>query len=110
VAADALEIARAARQDVWICKPFADANVGHVLCAADTTPTAGAAVMRAAELCRRYNALLRILSVMPEPLWKSAAPKEDDPEEQMRAEHEAQKAFLDQFDLQGVPLSRAIVW
>ena len=109
VSDDGLAIARNAHQDVWICKPFADPYIGHVLCAADTTLTAGAAVTRSVKISRRFNALLRILSVMPEPLWKSAADA-DDPEEQMREQHEAQKAFLDQFDMQGVPLSRAIVW
>ncbi|HZP12695.1 MAG TPA: universal stress protein [Nevskiaceae bacterium] len=103
---DALKIAREAHVDVLICKPFADPYVGHVLCAADTTPAAGAAVLRAVELSSRFNALLRIVSVMPEPMWSAA----DDPEDQVRSQHERQKAFLDQFDLRGVGLSRAVVW
>ena len=108
VCADAMELARRAPEDVWICKPFADPHIEHVLCAADTTLTAGMAVMRAAHLCRRFNARLRILSVMPEPSWASAAA--EDPEEEIQSAREAQKKFLDQFDLQGVPLSRAMVW
>jgi nucleotide-binding universal stress UspA family protein len=104
---EALKLAREAREDVLICKPFADRYVGHVLCAADTTPTSGAAVLRSVQISRRFNALLRIVSVMPEPSWKSASA---DPDEDIRNQHEAQKAFLDQFDLRGVGLSRAVVW
>ncbi len=103
---DALAIAREAHVDVLLCKPFADPYVGHVLCAADTTPAAGSAVLRALELSRRFNALLRIVSVMSEPMWTAA----DDPEDQVRHQHEGQKAFLDQFDLRGVALSRSVVW
>src|SRR5256885_1819611 len=62
---------------------------------------------RATEISRRFNALLRIVSVMPEPMWMSVS---EDAEDQVRSQHEAQKAFLDQFDLRGVALSRAVVW
>jgi len=104
---DALAIARTAPEDVLIAKPFADPYVGHVLCAAATTQAAGMAVRRATDISQRFNAMLRIVSVMPEPQWKSA---NDDPEEEVRTQHEAQKAFLDQFDLRGVGLSRSVVW
>jgi nucleotide-binding universal stress UspA family protein len=107
VGPEALELARHVGEDIWICKPFADPRVEHVLCAADTSPTAGAAVTRAVHICRRFNARLRILSVMPQP---SRFAQVDDPEEEMHARRTAQKSFLDQFDLQGVALSRAIVW
>jgi nucleotide-binding universal stress UspA family protein len=104
--ADALKLAREAHVDVLVCKPFADPYLGHVLCAADTTPAAGAAVLRASELGRRFNALLRIVSVMPEPMWTRAG----EPEDQVRSQWESQKAFLDQFDLRGIGLSRAVTW
>jgi nucleotide-binding universal stress UspA family protein len=107
----ALAIARRARQDVWICKPFADPHVDHVLCAADTSPLAAAAVRRAAELCRPFNARLRVLSVLlepPPPLPDVAG--SDDPDEAVLFGRRRQKLFLDQFDLRGIALSRAIVW
>jgi len=107
----ALTIARRAQQDVWICKPFADPHIDHVLCAADTTPLAGAAVQRAAEICRRFNARLRVVSVLvepPPPLPDIVSA--DDPEDAVRAGRLRQKLFLDGFNLQGIALSRAIVW
>lgn len=107
----ALGIARRARQDVWICKPFADPHVDHVLCAADTSPLAGEAIQRAAGLCRRFNARLRVVSVLsepPPPLPNAAAA--DDPDEAVLAGRRRQKLFLNQFDLQGIALSRTIVW
>lgn len=108
---EALAVARDARQDVWICKPFADPHVDHVLCAADTSPMAGEAVRRAASICRQFNARLRVLSVLlepPPPLPDAAA--RDDPDEAVIAGRRRQKLFLDQFDLAGIALSRAIVW
>ena len=107
----ALEIARHAHQDVWICKPFADPHVDHVLCAADTSPLAGEAVERAAAICRQFNARLRVLSVLlePPPPLPSVAER-DDPDEAVLAGRRRQKLFLDQFDLAGIALSRAIVW
>lgn len=107
ISAEALKLARLAHEDVWICKPHTDPHIDHVLCAADTTVTAGAAVRRSVDICRRFNARLRILSVMPEP---PLSPSADDPEEDMHERRDAQKAFLDQLDLQGVSLSRSIVW
>lgn len=107
----ALAIARRAHQDVWICKPFADPHIDHVLCAADTSPLAGEAVQRAAAICRQFNARLRVLSVLlepPPPLPDAAA--RDDPDEAVVAGRRRQKLFLDQFDLSGIALSRAIVW
>jgi nucleotide-binding universal stress UspA family protein len=109
MSAAALAIARTASQDVWICKPFADPHLDHVLCAADTSPLAGEAVRRAAAICRRFNAKLRVVSVLGEP----AAPRrgtDDDPDEAMLEGRRRQKRFLDQFDLGGIALSRAIVW
>lgn len=106
----ALGIARHARQDVWICKPFGDPHVDHVLCAADTSPLAGEAIERAASICRPFNARLRVLSVLlepPPPLPDAAA---DDPDEAVVTARLRQKRFLDQFDLGGIALSRAIVW
>lgn len=100
----ALDIARRARQDVWICKPAADPHVEHVLCAADTSALAGDAVRRSVDLCRRFNARLRLLSVLTEPA------ADDDPDDAARLGREQQRRFLDTFDLGGVPLSRAIVW
>jgi len=111
ISATALTIARRVRQDVWICKPFADPHIDHVLCAADTSALAGEAVQRAAEICRRFNARLRVLSVLaepPPPLPNAAS--SDDPDEAVVAGRRRQKLFLDQFNLQGVALSRAIVW
>jgi nucleotide-binding universal stress UspA family protein len=104
----ALAIARTARQDVWICKPFADPHFDHVLCAADTSPLAGEAVRRASALCRRFNARLRVVSVLPEPPAPRGAT--DDPDEAMLAGRREQRRFLDQFDLAGIALSRTIVW
>ena len=102
-------IACRARHDVWICKPDADPHLEHVLCAADTSPLAGRALQRSAELCRRFNARLRVLSVLAEPsAQRGAAPA--DPDEAAILGRQQQKAFLDQFDLRGVALSRAIVW
>jgi nucleotide-binding universal stress UspA family protein len=108
---EALAVARDARQDVWICKPFADPHVDHVLCAADTSPMAGEAIRRATSICRRFNARLRVISVLlepPPPLPDAAAC--DDPDEAVIAGRRRQKLFLDQFDLAGIALSRAIVW
>ena len=98
-------IARRARQDVWICRPEADPHLEHVLCAADTSPLAGRAVQRSVELCRRFNARLRVVSVLAEPGRGSEEP--DEAAARGRAE---QRAFLDRHDLRGVALSRAIVW
>jgi nucleotide-binding universal stress UspA family protein len=106
VAPEALELARQARDDVWICKPGADPHIESVLCAADATPAAGAAVLRAAGLCRRFNARLRLLSVMPEP----SVLVSDDLEADLHALKRSQKEFLDQFDLRGMPLSRSMAW
>jgi nucleotide-binding universal stress UspA family protein len=109
MSAAALAIGRNARQDVWICKPFADPHVDHVLCAADTSPLAGEAVQRAAAICRPFNARLRVLSVLlesPPPLPNAAR---DDPDEALLAGRRHQKSFLDQFDLAGIALSRAVV-
>lgn len=106
VAPEALELARQAREDVWICKPGADPHIEHVLCAADATPAAGAAVQRAAGLCRMFNARLRLLSVVPEPSGLAS----DNLEEDLHALKRSQKEFLDQFDLQGMPLSRSMAW
>jgi len=100
----AFDIARRARQDVWICKPAADPQIEHILCAADTSALAGVAVRRSVDLCRRFNARLRLLSVLAEPTGM------DDPDEVARTGREQQRRFLDQFDLAGVPLSRAIAW
>ena len=100
----AFDIARRARQDVWICKPAADPQIEHILCAADTSALAGVAVRRSVDLCRRFNARLRLLSVLAEPA------SADDPDDAARSGREAQRRFLDQFDLAGVPLSRAIAW
>jgi len=100
----AFDVARRARQDVWICKPGADPHVEHILCAADTSALAGDAIRRSVDLCRRFNARLRLLSVLPEPAGA------DDPDDAARTGREQQRRFLDQFDLRGVPLSRAIVW
>jgi len=111
ISATALTIARGARQDVWICKPFADPHIDHVLCAADTSPLAGEAVQRAAEICRRFNARLRVVSVLaepPPPLPNAASA--DDADQAVLAGRRRQKLYLDQFNLQGVALSRAIVW
>lgn len=111
MSATALTIARRARQDVWICKPFADPHIDHVLCAADTSPLASEAVQRAAAICRQFNARLRLLSVLPEPpppLPNAAAG--DDPDELVVAGRRRQKLFLDKLDLRGIALSRAIVW
>lgn len=99
-----LNIARRARQDVWICKPDADPQIEHVLCAVDTSALAGDAVRRSVDLCRRFNARLRLLSVLPEPALA------DDAEQSARVAREQQRRFLDQFDLGGVALSRAIAW
>lgn len=104
MSATAFDIARRARQDVWICKPNADPQLDHILCAADTSPRAGDAVRTSVDICRRFNARLRVLSVLPEP---SGA---DDPDEAARVARQAQRRFLDQFDLGGVALSRATVW
>jgi nucleotide-binding universal stress UspA family protein len=104
LSATALDIARRARQDVWICKPGADPHLEHVLCAADTSMLAGDAVRRSVDLCRRFNARLRLLSVLPDPSGV------DDPDTVARTGREQQRRFLDQFDLAGVPLSRAMVW
>lgn len=100
----AFDIARRARQDVWICKPHADPQIEHILCAADTSARAGDAVRTSVDICRRFNARLRLLSVLPEPAGG------DDPDEAARTARQAQRQFLDQFDLGGVPLSRATVW
>lgn len=108
MSATALAIARTAAQDVWICKPFADPHLDHVLCAADTSPLAGEAVRRAAAICRRFNARLRVVSVLAEPPARGAA--DEDPDEAMLTSRLQQKRFLDQFDLGGIVLSRAIVW
>jgi nucleotide-binding universal stress UspA family protein len=111
MSAAALAIARHAQQDVWICKPFADPHIDHVLCAADTSPLAGEAVQRAAAICRQFNARLRVLSVLlepPPPLPNAAGG--DDPDEAVVAGRRRQKLFLDRFDLRGIALSRAIVW
>lgn len=80
-----------------------------MLCAADTSALAGRAIQRSMDLCRRFNARLRVLSVLAEPVVPhGAAPVDPDAvAERGRAE---QKAFLEQFDLRGVALSRAIVW
>lgn len=99
----ALELARRARQDVWICRPEADPHVDHVLCAADTSPLAGDALRRSVDLCRRFNARLRVLSVLDEPSGQ-------DPDDTARACREQQRRFLECFDLRGVPLSRGIAW
>jgi nucleotide-binding universal stress UspA family protein len=99
----AFDIASRARQDVWICKPHADPQVDHVLCAADTSARAGVAVRLSVDLCRRFNARLRVLSVLEEPAGA-------DPDETARAARQAQRDFLQQFDLGGVTLSRATVW
>lgn len=104
LSATALAVARRARQDVWICKPGADPHIEHILCAADTSVLAGDAVRRSVDLCRRFNARLRLLSVLPEP------GDVDDPDTAARTGREQQRRFLDQFDLAGVPLSRAMVW
>ena len=103
ISATALEIARRARQDVWICRPDADPHVEHVLCAADTSPLAGDALRRAVDLCRRFNARLRVVSVLDEPAGL-------DPDDAARSGREQQRRFLDGFDLRGVALSRAIAW
>lgn len=104
VSETAFDIARRARQDVWICKPGADPHIEHILCAADTSVLAGDAIRRSVDLCRRFNARLRLLSVLAEPAGM------DDPDEAARTGREQQRRFLDQFDLGGVPLSRAIAW
>lgn len=100
----AFAIARNARQDVWICKPAADPHVEHVLCAADTSALAGDAVRRSVDLCRRFNARLRVVSVLAEPAGA------DDPDAAALAARAEQRAFLERFDLRGVALSRAILW
>ena len=64
-----------------------------------------------AGICRRFNARLRVLSVLaepPPPLPNAAS--SDDPDAAVLAGRRRQKLFLDQFDLQGIALSRAIVW
>jgi len=99
----AFDIASRARQDVWICKPHADPQVDHVLCAADTSVRAGIAMRLSVDLCRRFNARLRVLSVLDEPAGA-------DPDETARAARQAQRDFLAKFDLGGVALSRATVW
>lgn len=100
----AFDLASRARQDVWICKPHADPHVDHVLCAADTSARAGIAVRLSVDLCRRFNARLRVLSVLKEPSGV------DDPDETARVARQEQRDFLAQFDLGGVALSRATVW
>ena len=100
----AFDIASRARQDVWICKPHADPQVDHVLCAADTSTRAGIAVRLSVDLCRRFNARLRVLSVLKEPAGV------DDPDETARVARQQQRDFLAQIDLGGVALSRATVW
>ena len=103
----ALAIARGTPLDVWICKPLADPHFDHVLCAADTSALAGEAIQRAGAICRRFNARLRVVSVLPE------APelgREIDPDEAMLAAQREQKRFLERFDLGGIALSRSIVW
>jgi nucleotide-binding universal stress UspA family protein len=100
-------LARQAPTDVWICKPHADACLEHVLCAADTTARAGDAVVRGVQIGRRFNARLRLLSVLPEP---ETARNGEDAEMRVQAQRQAQRDFLQQFDLQGVALSRAMVW
>ena len=100
-------IARRAPQDIWVCKPHAEASLEHVLCAADTTARAGDAVLRGVQIGRRFNARVRLLSVLPEP---EAARNNDDAEARVHAQRQAQREFLRQFDLQGVALSRAMVW
>jgi nucleotide-binding universal stress UspA family protein len=100
----AFDLASRARQDVWICKPHADPQVDHVLCAADTSARAGIAVRLSVDLCRRFNARLRVLSVLKEPAGV------DDPDETARVARQEQRDFLAQFDLGGVALSRATVW
>lgn len=102
VSASAFDLAHRARQDVWICKPGADPHIEHVLCAADTSALAADAIRRSVDLCRRFNARLRLLSVLPEPGGA------DDPDE-ARAGPERQRRFLEQLDLRGVPLSRTLV-
>jgi nucleotide-binding universal stress UspA family protein len=104
LSATAFDIARRARQDVWICKAHADPQIDHVLCAADTSARAGDAVRISVDLCRRFNARLRVLSVLQEPTGV------EDPDETARAARQAQREFLDLFDLGGVALSRATVW
>lgn len=105
----AYRLAHRARQDVWICRPEADPHLDHVLCAADASPLAGRAIHRSMDLCRRFNARLRLVSVLPEP---EVAPQggNTDADEAAERGRAQQKAFLDQFDFRGVPLSRAIVW
>lgn len=102
----ALRLACVAPTDVWICKPQADPQVEHVLCAADTSRGSGLAVRRAVDLCRNFNARLRLLTVMPDPELLPA----DDVEPSIERLRTQQQQFLDGFDLDGVPLSREVVW
>ena len=107
VAPVAQAVAMGVSRDVLIVRPDADPHLEHVLCAADTTPLAGLALQRAVEICRRFNSRLRVVSVLAEPAPPRGA---GDPEELASAATRAQKHFLNQFDLGGVPLSRAIAW